>query len=434
LENAAKKLERFFLLFLFINPFLDILGGLYLSLADRFGLPAVTPSLVARMGVLALFALYVVLRRNLKAVLVMIPLAVAWVLSLAGEIMYYYAIDLYADAQYIVRFAFNIAVILVYALVFRHSAMNRKALFSLLNRALTFAAALLGGVIVLSYAFGVGYSTYSDRFGSRGVQGFFYSGNDITAVLMLLLPLCFGVLFQLPRKEKQGKLAVYTLAPAVALVALLLIGTKTAYLAIAGSAVVMLAYAIFVAVRQKNRVCLARFGLVCAAFAVIFGGLMLLSQASLAGDIRRSLTMTGTIADESGIAGAILSGRNHKLAKAWAMARETTPYALLFGVGRGTQPNVIEMDIFEVLLYYGLFGGIVMLWLYVKLGVGFVAKALKRFDLTGLALLVSLGLGAGYLVMAGHVLFSVTSGFYFALILVYAQLYYAPSLKKFRVV
>jgi hypothetical protein len=58
------------------------------------------------------------------AVPVMIPLAVAW--ALAGEIMHGYAIDLYANAQYIVRFAFNIAVILVYALVY--SAPSLEAL------------------------------------------------------------------------------------------------------------------------------------------------------------------------------------------------------------------------------------------------------------------------------------------------------------------
>ena len=434
MEKAAARLEKFFFLFLFINPFLDIIGGAYLNLAESFGLPTITPSLIVRMLVLLLFAAYVLIKRNWRAVVIMVPLVVAWALSLAGELMYYYSIDLSADVQYIVRFAFNIAVILVYATVFKNSALNRKSLLAYINRAFVFSAALLSATIVLPYLLGLGFSTYGDRFGYRGSRGFFFSGNDITAVLLLLLPIAFYVFFTLGRgKLKLGTVLWHAASPALTITALAIIGTKTAFFAIAGSCAVMLGYGIYTHVKKKDRTYLTRFGIVILAFAMIFGLLMLVTQAKLASDIRASLLQPGVIAEESGLSGAILSGRGEKLNRALGSLRRTTPYSVLFGTGRGTQVNVIEMDIFEVVIYYGVFGAIVMLWLYLKLGVGFLKKAFKKFDLMGLALLASLGMCVGYLVMAGHILFSVTSGFYFSLLLVYAHLYYAPTPKKLKI-
>ena len=38
------RLEKFFLFFLFLNPVLDILGGLYTKLSETYPLPGVSPS------------------------------------------------------------------------------------------------------------------------------------------------------------------------------------------------------------------------------------------------------------------------------------------------------------------------------------------------------------------------------------------------------
>ena len=46
--------------------------------------------------------------------------------------------------------------------------------------------------ILIPYVLRIGYSTYYDRFGARGVRGFYYSGNDITGALMILLPLAIA--------------------------------------------------------------------------------------------------------------------------------------------------------------------------------------------------------------------------------------------------
>jgi len=433
-DRAAKKLEQFFLLFLWINPFLDIIGGVYITLAETFSLPSVTPSLLVRMGVLALFALYILLRRDWKSVLIMVPIGAAWALALLGQCRAFYSIDLMEDVQYIVRFAYNIAVILVYFLVFRYSDMTRGQLLGRINSAMTFTGTLLSGTIVLSYLLDIGASTYGDRFGFRGSKGFFYSGNDITAILMMLLPLLLCILFALPRDVKRGRKIYTAAAPALTVTALFLIGTKTAFLAVGGGCIAMLVYAVVMLLKHKDRLPLVRLCIAAVLFGVIFGGLMLLAPGDVVSDISASWNQVGVVVEDAGATNAIFSGRQVKLKKAFDLWKELNPYAAFFGIGRGTQSYVVEMDLFEVALYYGIFGTVAMLWLYLKLGVGFLARAFRRFDLWGLGLLMALGMTCGYLIIAGHVLFSVSSGFYFAFLLAYAYLYYAEEPQQLRIV
>ena len=120
------------------------------------------------------------------------------------------------------------------------------------------------------------------------------------------------------------------------------------------------------------------------------------------------------------------------------MYKEGGIYTWIFGVGRGTQAAIIEMDLFEVVIYYGLFGAAAMLWLYIKLGLGFVVSFFKntvmlKCDLMPVACLVSLALCAGYLLIAGHILFSVTSGFYFSYMLIFGKAIYAQRPSELKI-
>ena len=84
--------------------------------------------------------------------------------------------------------------------------------------------------------------------------------------------------------------------------------------------------------------------------------------------------------------------------------------------------KIIEMDIIEVFVYYGVFGLASMLWLYLTQGIKVVIELFRAFSLRNLACCIALALCVGFLVLAGHVLFSVTSGFYFAFMIGYTRL------------
>ena len=138
-----------------------------------------------------------------------------------------------------------------------------------------------------------------------------------------------------------------------------------------------------------------------------------------------SANATELIAENEGLENAFFNGRTVKLAEQFAEYRSGGVLTWLFGMGRGSQQVIIEMDLFEVLFYYGVFGFVAMLWIYVKLAIDYFRKVFKKFDVTAFATLIGLGLTIGYLIIAGHVLFSVTSGFYLAFAVIYSRVWFA---------
>lgn len=444
-DNIIKKLDKFFLAFLIINPFLDVVTGVYIKVLetlsgnnfDTISIP-VTPSLLIRMLVLVLFAAYALISLDWKAIGAALPVGIAWLMSVIGEILFFYSFALYTDIQYIARFAYNFAVVLIYMQVFRRMGVSREELLRKLSDVLALSLLMLSATIVVSYMLDMGYTTYADRYGYRGTRGFFYSGNDITAILMAGLPVVMCGFMQ--RKDLSSRMFwAYDLSAALTAICLMLIGTKTAFIAVIAAAFVLGACAIWKLVAFKERLPIRRCIILVITMMLVFGIMALLSTESIFGEISASFSQTGTVMENEGAATALLSGRHTKLAKAFAMYKEGGLYTWIFGVGRGTQNAIIEMDLFEVVIYYGLFGAVAMLWLYVKLGLEFVWKFFKnlkavRHDLMPVAVLVSLGLCAGYLIIAGHILFSVTSGFYFSYMLLFGKIIYTEDTEKLSII
>ncbi|MBQ9924846.1 MAG: O-antigen ligase family protein [Clostridia bacterium] len=444
-DNIIKKLDKFFLAFLIINPFLDVVTGVYIKVLetlsgnnfDTISIP-VTPSLLIRMLVLVLFAAYALISLDWKAIGAALPVGIAWLMSVIGEVLFFYSFALYTDIQYIARFAYNFAVVLIYMQVFRRMGVSREELLRKLSDVLALSLLMLSATIVVSYMLDMGYTTYADRYGYRGTRGFFYSGNDITAILMAGLPVVMCGFMQ--RKDLSSRMFwAYDLGAALTAICLMLIGTKTAFIAVIAAAFVLGACAIWKLVAFKERLPIRRCIILVVTMMLVFGIMALLSTESIFGEISASFSQTGTVMENEGAATALLSGRHTKLAKAFAMYKEGGLYTWIFGVGRGTQNAIIEMDLFEVVIYYGLFGAVAMLWLYVKLGLEFVWKFFKnlkevRHDLMPVAVLVSLGLCAGYLIIAGHILFSVTSGFYFSYMLLFGKIIYTEDTEKLSII
>ncbi len=429
-ENKVKNLENFFWMFLIINPILDILNGLYVYFLDEtYGYIydqanlSMTPTLVFRMCVLVLFILYIIRLRDKKSILCALPIGVAWVMSVVSELFFSNAsVALFTDVQYIAKFCYNIGVVFAYTLLFKRSELDQKALLQKINHVICYTLIALSLAILIPYSYGGGLTTYADRFGYRGARGYFYSGNDITAIFMLLLPVatCY-FMSRRPEELSRKSRILYTLASAFTCICLCLIGTKTAFLSVGVTMGVLLAYSVILMLMKKGSAPFKRIVMIVVIAGVVMVALSLANQ-SLFTDISESLGTTSQVVERDGTVTAIMSGRQDKLRNAVEQYMASGVVGKVFGIGRGSQEFVIEMDVFEVICYYGIFGAIAMLWLYLKLGFGFVFKFFRRVDLMTVGVFLSLALCTGYLVMAGHVLFSVTSGFYFALMLVYSKL------------
>ncbi len=461
-NRLIKALEKLFWVYLFINPILDIINGVFISSVMGVGILdvefvstlGVTPSLVVRMIFLLIFVLYIFLVRDKYSILTAIPIGLAWVLSLVSELRWTGSISYFIDAQYMARFCYNIVILMVYSRVFaRRWGRDERDLLAELDTVITYTLILLSVSILIPAVFGLGYNTYADRLGYRGNRGYFFAGNDVTAIMTMLMPL--SIVKVLRGREETGRMSgkpKFLFAPALAAAlcanALLMIGSKTAFLAIVIGFLAILIYVIVTCSKSKDWMMLRDFLRILGIFLVIFLILNLIScfqvrrQLAEMGEaepfrlsdifkygtlqaILQSANATELIAENEGLENAMFNGRTVKLAEQLAQYRSGGVFVWIFGMGRGSQKVIIEMDLFEVLLYYGIFGFVAMLWLYVKLGIGFFKKCFRRFDVTAFALFIGLGLAVGYLIIAGHVLFSVTSGFYLSFALLYSRVFFA---------
>ena len=197
-NRMTKALEKLFWIYLFINPVLDIINGFFISTNLKIGILdveyvstlGVTPSLVIRMLFLVVFVLYIFLVRDRKSILTAIPIGLAWVLSLVSELRWTGHLNFFIDAQYMARFCYNIVLLMVYTHVFADRwGYDKRDLLASLDTVATYTLILLAVSILIPAILGLGYNTYADRLGYRGNRGFFYAGNDVTAIMALLLPL-----------------------------------------------------------------------------------------------------------------------------------------------------------------------------------------------------------------------------------------------------
>ena len=463
-NRLTKALEKLFWIYLFINPVLDIVNGFFISNNLKVGILdvefvstlGVTPSLIIRMLFLLVFVLYIFLVRDRESILTAIPIGLAWVLSVVSEYRWTGGVNFFIDAQYMARFCYNIVLLMVYTRVFaRRWGYDGKDLKASLDAVITYTLILLSVSILIPAILGVGYNTYADRLGYRGNRGFFYAGNDVTAIMALLMPLC--IVRVLRGREDSAKMSgkpaflfLPALAAALSTNAMLIIGSKTAFLAILIAYLAIFAFVIVHCIRAKSLLMLRDFVLILAIFFVIFLILNLISSLQVRrrlmemgedvgpfriGDIfnysgtyqaiQDSAAATEIIAANEGLENAMFNGRTVKLADQFAKFRSGGLLVWLFGLGRGSQEVIIEMDLFEVLFYYGVFGFAAMLWLYVKLGVAFFRGLFSKYSITAFAAFIGLGITVGYLIIAGHVLFSVTSGFYLSFALVYSRVLFA---------
>ncbi|MCL1816344.1 MAG: O-antigen ligase family protein [Clostridiales bacterium] len=451
MPSVSRNIEKFFFTFLIVNPFLDIFTGAYIHvgykiLGERLT-DLITPTLIVRMGVLLVFFYYILSLRDKKGILTLLPIGVAWLMSVLGEFLFASGFSLFTDMQYMAKFAYNILLIMVLWHLYQRTDWSKEQLVSWLNWYISLTVLILSLSIHIPYILGLGYSTYADRFGYFGARGFFYSGNDITAVLMMLIPIalinyimlapiCPGRRMRpsdlVPADAKRRRHLFYLAAPATALTALFSIATKTAFIAFGVTMLVFGVYYWHNGKKSGDKANWQAFVRVCVAFTGLF---IFLSLFGLLKDLAETLRRLKIIWGDYDFIQIFQSGRTEKMMEAFTLWRKGGIFAWAFGIGRGTQRFIIEMDVFEVLFYYGVFGAISMLWLYVKLGIGVIKDFLpKRQDAYALACFISVGLCAAYSIAAGHVLFSVTSGFYFAFMLLYSQLYFSDKKDGFKLI
>lgn len=433
-------LQKILWLYLFINPLIDFATGFYLcefvgatELDIQSSAFASTPGLYIRMFMLLLFTLYLLLKLDKPAIITMLAMGLAWCASIAVLLSGGNQLLLGVDLKYFVKYCYNIVMMFAYVSVFVTCYDDKDRLMQKVRTLISYTCIVYSIAIIIPYCLQVGYFTYADRLGYRGSRGYFTSANDVTAVFVILLPLSIAMLLDMDKSAKLINKLIYYFTPAVSIVTMCLIGSKTAFLA-AGFTMLVMLIASLVTKKGSRGTKLLRFLIMLIIILLIFLLLCLfVGRDKIIHDIYESLIAPFLFARNEDVETAVLSGRDNKLKKQFGMFKDGGIKTMLFGIGRSSVELIIEMDICEVFIYYGVVGALAMLWIYLFLGIEFFIGFIKKRSLLSFALFIGIGLAAGYLIISGHVLFTVTSGQYFVLAIALSRLYFSENANELAV-
>lgn len=241
--------------------------------------------------------------------------------------------------------------------------------------------------LIIPKLLGVGYRTYSY---GVGYKGFYYAGNDISIVMVVIAIWNIRELMKHPKK-KDIFLSI------LSLVALLLLGTKTAWL--------MAAFIVGYFVLRSRRLLwkiLAGLGTVIGAagfFAIERGEIQ-----NLIGSLRSLYSRY--IAGGGTVLTFFLSGRDQLISMFFQKTyEENMVWSFLFGKGSFLQASwfprdqLIEMDLLDLLIRCGITGSLLIVGFY---GYWF-KKCYKKADYSQRLVWYVM---AAFSMIAGHVLFS----------------------------
>lgn len=436
--SVTQVMEKILVIYIILNPLIDLFTGLYLrevvgatELDVYTASFASTPSLIIRMLMLVIFALYLLVSKDRLAISTLVLMGLAFCASVGVLLLTGAKLSLGTDIKYFVKYAYNIVMFFAYMGLIRSMCKDKAEFMKKAFTVIRYTCIVCALGIIIPYIFSLGYYTYADRMGMRGCRGYFYSGNDITAVFTLLLPICAAgfISSEKPMLSRDSLVSVF--ATAITVIALLLIGSKTAFIAAIGTCALLLLYTLVRFAVKHGKDYLIRMLFLLLVIVVFFLLLALIVGFDrITDDVMLSFYTPTILAEQENVEVAVLSGRSDKLAAQLAMYKDGGVITWLFGIGRSIVQNIIEMDVFEVIVYYGIVGAAAMLWIYVWLAVSFFKSLFRRFNIVSFALLIALGMCAGYLILAGHVLFSVTSGQYFVFVIAFSRLYFAKSAEE----
>ena len=258
-------------------------------------------------------------------------------------------------------------------------------------------------------ALGFGHATYQygtqspDRSGDNiGVKGFFYSGNEVGATLVIV---CSYVLIEVWSRYRW----LYSAAALLMVVAAFMVATKGAILA----TLVLAAGIPFINGGFRLRRPSAKGVFVAGTVFLLIGwGVFRIWDALISSGLADKVFV---VLSQQGWIGLLLSGRNQfTAASVEAMVRSGTPLQVIMGFGRdalafATGKQSMEMDPLDLYFWFGLPGivyGMLLYAIFLYLPVASLQRlssdAARTVLLTNV-LLIGISIVAGHVILSGMV-------------------------------
>lgn len=377
--KLTKLVSIVLMILIILQPIMDAVTYLQIRYSFNF----ISLSSIIRTVTLGLMLLYLlVIKRRRKEILFLIGY---FIIYLTSQIFLLH--NGFSSSFNTILTIFYLPIVII----FMHEVDTNESYFNLKIIMITYLIYL--NLIVIPYLFK--YGNYADNFyeGKNGFYGLFYGGNEISNILVILLPLVIEYLV----RKKSYFLIILTFVEL--LLCIYLVGTKTLML---GSIIVSI-YFLFKYLRPVyKKFSKKKKGILWGlAFLIFLGILVVLPRMAVTKNIIRAIEYydfnLSNIFSLNGLDKLIFSGRLEVLKSVGNLYRNSSLFSILLGLGKSyiILFKGIEIDIFDIFFAIGISG--ILVYGYVML------KNIKSEKLKGVYLFTFI-LSMVISLITGHVL------------------------------
>jgi hypothetical protein len=432
------KLEQIFLLFVIIQPLLDLATSFSIFLLkSEFTLGIITRFLMMFFGIVYLF--FSKFPNKKRILIYLFVLCGFFFINIVNNLIIKEPIDIGSEIKFIIKSSYFIVMLFTYLFVF-YKIKTQPKWDELIQKYVVYAMTLIGITMVVSAITGTAFNSY--QYEKIGHKGWFFAGNELGAIMSICFPVT--VLFAV-RKTTSLQQIYYWLPPILLVYSLLALGTKVGY----GAAIITIFIALtmmFIQYFLKRKEGFAIRPLNIAMAALIFTGVLFytpfspvvqntqihlnilkIKKPAAEKDGNEIQQETQEEINDEELQNLVFSGRDQYLSLHKKYFQHAPLLQKLFGMGYAgnyeKNPKLIEMDFHDLFFSFGIAGFILYIapiaYIMINLIFKILSNAKTRLNLEKVLIGSGIALGLGIAFTAGHVLTAPAVSIYLAILIAY---------------
>ncbi len=421
---GSSKLKLLYI-FILLQPFIDLIT----ALMTRFEVGIVSLGIIVRGLFVLLMIVYLLFinksKYRRKSIIYLLFLSIFYCLYIVtkSELLSNFSL-LFDELVYIFKYGYFLILLITIVNFASEHQLDRKMIIKLLTIDLILYAAM----IIIPSITNTSFNSYNNGEGF-GLVGWFYSANEISAILTMIYP--FLLLFL--DEDFSLKNIIFIL---VTIISIIIIGTKAPYYSMLAITLFMVIYYLF---HFKNKRRQFVFVLLVIAVSLIGSKFVPASvnleqrneclDAYLNGTLDEYETTTGLKCEVAeGQQVVLLSGREALFGHVYKIYKNSSLVDKFLGIGFTNRQvlneprwsiKLVEMDLFDILFRYGIVGFILYMLPIVIIIIKMASYTFKhkfRLSLEQIIYAYATAIGIMFGLFIGHVFGTPSSSFYLVII------------------
>ena len=413
-SNIFKRInfQNIFIIYILLQPIIDIVTSLCVrNVSENLSL-----GIVIRVLFMLFIMIYAVIKTDKKGRIELIIyyscITLYGIAYIANSYLKYNFSMLYTQLKGIIKvFYFPIILVSLYEIY-------KEKKFNSFEKYLNISLIIYITTIIICRIFSVGYPTYpnNDKLGSIGL---FYAGNETSAILAMLAPICFW-------KFLAKKFSIFnTIVCVVTVFSMLEIGTKVSALsifALLGLSFILAGIKLFT---KERKTIFKQFIAISLMIILVF---VFVAYSPAGKNMEIGMTWKNPNTDQvppqstpnktpsREVQTELLSGRNNYLKNTLKKYKESSLLTKLTGTGYVSYSNkngvheskLVEIDYFDIFFCHGILGTLIYIVPLIFIAISLFKKFFSNFVVNiknyyTIFALYSILIGCGIALLAGHV-------------------------------